>query len=423
MNWIKSTLSYTVGTAEPEYGPGAIHPVTDQAGPAYSVLTKDDLKWKAMQTTNVETQIFYLFSPRGEVGSVQIIYNNVAWVPFFLLRRCLSPTGCIRSDPSEQDIAIVIPCTNNNPMKSGLMVTCQLNVKIWNHKDNGKTHLWNSDPLENHCFTEDMNTLFADNLSIALNEAGDAYEIKSARNDEALIDLVVKRTGDGFQVGNDGTTLYGTDKANPWGEMRHRFWARSDVTGSIRTPEKEYTFGSSDSPGRGVFIHAIQGMKPHHAAARWNFVTFQTEKYSAIMMEFTTPPSYANTKVNVGGVVDQQGKILYAGGDNIIEYLETKEDKETLWPEPASAEYTWKSKDGGFSATLKGPLGERQDRIDVLHHIPGVIKSLVGGVVGTKPYIYQFVEGPKDSLVLSINNGAQTVEEKGHLLSEATFIS
>ena len=205
--------------------------------------------------------------------------------------------------------------------------------------------------------------------------------------------------------------------------MRHRFWARSVVTGTIRTPEKEYTFGASEKPGRGVFIHAIQGMKPHHAAARWNFVTLQTEKYSAIMMEFTTPPSYANTKVNVGGVVNQEGKILYAGGDNTIEYPETKEDKETLWPEPVSAEYKWKNKSGSFSATLKGPLGERQDRIDVLHHIPAVIKSLVGGVVGTKPYIYQFVDGPKDSLVLSINNGDQTVEEKGHLLAEATFIS
>ncbi|KAL3466938.1 oxidative stress survival, Svf1-like protein [Aspergillus heterothallicus] len=379
MNWLKSTLSYTVGTAEPEYGPDAIHPVTAQAEP-YSVLTKDDLKWKAMQSTNVETQIFYLISPAGEVASVQIIYNNVA----------------------------------------GLMVTCQLNVKIWNH--NGKEHLWNSDPLENHCFTEDMNTLFADNVSIALNADGDAYEIKSARNDDALIELVVKRTAPGFQIGTDGTTYYGTDRANPWGEMRHRFWARAAVTGTIRTPEKEYNFGSEGSVGRGVFIHAIQGMKPHHAAARWNFVTFQMPTYSAIMMEFTTPPSYASTRVNVGGVVTDT-EILYAGGDNVVKYPETKEDPETQWPEPISAEYTWQGKDGQFSATLKGPLGDRLDRVDVLHHIPGVIKSLVGGVVGTKPYIYQFANAPQDSLVLTVKNGDKTAEEKGTFFAEATFIS
>ncbi|KAL3490768.1 oxidative stress survival, Svf1-like protein [Aspergillus germanicus] len=386
MNWLKSTLSYTVGTAEPEYGPDAIHPVTAQAEP-YTVLTKDDLKWKAMQSTNVETQIFYLITPKGEVASVQIIYNNVA----------------------------------------GLMVTCQLNVKIWNHNPTGSSspHLWTSDPLENHCFTQDMNTLFADNLSIALNAAGDAYEIKSARNDAALIDLVVKRTVPGFQVGKDGTTLYGTDKANPWGEMRHRFWARCAVTGTIRTAGKEYNFGNEGGEGdigRGVFIHAIQGMKPHHAAARWNFVTFQTPSYSAIMMEFTTPPSYASTRVNVGGIVSDT-EILYAGGNNVVTYPETKEDPETQWPEPTSAEYTWQSKDGAFSATLKGPLGERLDRVDVLHHIPGVIKSLVGGVVGTKPYIYQFTNAPNDSLVLSVKNGDQTVQEKGTFFAEATFIS
>ncbi|KAL2871668.1 survival factor 1 family protein [Aspergillus lucknowensis] len=382
MNWIKSTLSYTVGTAEPEYGPEAIHPVTVQAGDKpYSVLTKDDLKWKAMQSTNVETQVFYLISPKGEVASIQIIYNNVA----------------------------------------GLMVTCQLNVKIFNH--NGKEHLWNSDPLENHCFTEDMNTLFADNLSIALNAEGDAYEIKSARNEAALIDLVVKRTAPGFQIGEDGTTYFGTDRSNPWGEMRHRFWARSAVTGTIRTAEKTYNFGTEGEVGRGVFIHAIQGMKPHHAAAKWNFVTFQTPTYSALMMEFTTPPSYASTRVNVGGIVTESGEILYAGGDNGAKYTETKEDPETLWPEPTSAEYTWGSRDGQFSAVLKGPLGERQDRIDVLYHIPGVIKSLVGGVVGTKPYIYQFADGPKDSLFLSVKNGDKKVEEKGTLFAEATFIS
>ncbi|KAL4883333.1 survival factor 1 [Aspergillus karnatakaensis] len=385
MNWIKSTLSYAVGTAEPEYGPEAIHTVTAQAGETktpYSVLTKDDLKWKAMQATNVETQIFYLITPEGKIASIQIIYNNVA----------------------------------------GLMVTCQLNVKIWGHKE--KEHLWLSDPLENHCFTEDMNTLFADGLSIALNEAGDAYEIKSARNESALIDLVVKRTAPGFQIGQDGTTYYGTDRANPWGEMRHRFWARAAVTGTIRTPEKVYDFGSEGgNVGRGVFIHAIQGMKPHHAAAKWNFVTFQTPTLSAIMMEFTTPPSYASTRVNVGGIVNDKGEILYAGGDNVVKYTEIKEDPETLWPEPTTAEYTWGSDDGKFSAVLKGPLGERQDRVDVLHHIPGVIKSLVGGVVGTKPYIYQFANEPSDSLVLSVKNGDQTIEEKGTLFAEATFIS
>ena len=47
----------------------------------YTELTKDDLKWKALNSTNVETQSFYLISDEGKIASVQVIYNNVAYVP------------------------------------------------------------------------------------------------------------------------------------------------------------------------------------------------------------------------------------------------------------------------------------------------------------------------------------------------------
>ncbi|QKX53206.1 uncharacterized protein TRUGW13939_00282 [Talaromyces rugulosus] len=382
MNWFRQTLANTVGTAEPEYGPEALQSVTAQAEKTpFTEVTKADLKWKAMQATNVETQVFYLISNDGKVASVQIIYNNVA----------------------------------------GLMTTCQLNVKIFNHRGaSAADHLWLSDPLENHGFDEEMISFYADGVSVSLNEEGDAYIIKSARNESALIDLVVKRATPGFQVGENGTTYYGTDPQNPWGEMRHRFWPRCDVSGNIITPEQEYNFA-----GRGIFVHAIQGMKPHHAAAKWNFVTFQTPTYSAIMMEFTTPPSYASTTVNVGGIV-KDGEILFAGAKNTVKYPESKEDPETLWPEPVSAEWTWEgeSKEGHVSASIKGDLGERTDRVDVLAHIPGLIKSLVGGVVGTKPFVYQFSSPPRDSLVLSLKIGdADAVQEQGTIFSEATFIS
>ena len=262
------------------------------------------------------------------------------------------------------------------------MTTCQLNVKVFKHYSETE-HLWLSDPLKNHCFDEEMLSFYADGLSISLNEAGDEYSIKAARNDSALIDLVVKRVTPGFHAGKDGTTYYGTDPENPWGEMKHRFWPRCSVTGSMITPEKKYDFA-----GRGVFIYAIQGMKPHHAAATWNFVTFQADEYSAIMMEFITPPSYGSTSVIVGGIV-KDGAIVHAGATNSITHLESKDDPETYWPEPVAIEYKWESNDATYLAELSGPIGERTDRVDVLYHIPGIIKSLVGGVVGTRPFIYQ----------------------------------
>ncbi|KAF7887108.1 uncharacterized protein EAF02_003755 [Botrytis sinoallii] len=352
MNWFKQTLANVVGTEEPEYGSAGIRTVTAQAEKTpYTELTKTDLKWKAQESTNVETQTFYMISDEGKVASVQMIYNNVA----------------------------------------GLRTTCQLNVKVFNHKGPKQSdHLWLSDALENY----------------------------AARNESGLVNLVFKRAAPGFQVGENGTTYYGTDPAAPWGEMRHRFWPRCTVTGTITTPEKNYDF-----KGRGIFIHAIQGMKPHHAAAKWNFVTFQTPTYSAIMMEFTTPASYGHTSVNVGGIV-KDGEIVYAGATNTVKHTESKEDPETMWPEPISAEYKWdgKSKSGEFSAVLSGPLGERTDRVDILSHIPSFIKSVVGGVVGTRPFCYQWAIPPTDSLVLKIKDGETAVEEQGTLFGESTFI-
>lgn len=187
--------------------------------------------------------------------------------------------------------------------------------------------------------------------------------------------------------------------------MRHGFWPRCRAEGSIITKAGDVNF-----KGRAFFSHALQGMKPHHAgkdvialfteiefsddliAAKWNFVNFQSQSYSAIMMEYTTPPSYGSTIVNVGGIATD-GEILCAGSQgNSVQHTKVASDHENEWPEPEAVRYVW----GGVtkdkkpvSATLAGSLGRRLDRVDVMAKIPGFIKTIVGGVVGTKPYIYQ----------------------------------
>lgn len=127
------------------------------------------------------------------------------------------------------------------------------------------------------------------------------------------------------------------------------------------------------------------------SAAKWNFVDFQTPSFSAVMMEYTTPPSYGSTIVNVGGIA-VDGKILCAGSDNKAEHVKVKQDTQNDWPEPEEVKFVWsgKSKDGeDVSAVLEGLFGKRLDKVDVMEKVPGFIKTLVGGVVGTKPYIYQ----------------------------------
>lgn len=108
-------------------------------------------------------------------------------------------------------------------------------------------------------------------------------------------------------------------------------------------------------------------------------------------MEFTTPPAYGSTVVNVGGIVCD-GEIICAGASNSAQHTEIKGDPENEWPEPSAAKFLWSgvTKDGKpVKAELAGSLGKRLDRVDVMAKVPGFIKSIVGGVAGTKPYIYQ----------------------------------
>ena len=105
-----------------------------------------------------------------------------------------------------------------------------------------------------------MLSFHADGCAVTLNPAGDSYTVKSVVNEESIVNLTVTRTTPGFQVGKDGTSYFGTDLSKPWGSMRHAFWPRCRVEGSIITKAGTIDFG-----GRGFFAHALQGMKPHHA--------------------------------------------------------------------------------------------------------------------------------------------------------------
>jgi hypothetical protein len=344
MNWFKQTLANVAGTAEPEYGPDAIQSVTKQTPQFTELNDKVDLKWVKMDTTNVETATFYFMTDEGVTALAQVIYSNIA----------------------------------------GIHTTAQFNSKIFDHYGPGK-HLWCQDAVSNYGFDDAETGFFADSVAVELNTEGDAITIKSASNESNLINLTLKRTSPGFQVGKDGKTNFGTDPANPWGHVFHRFWPRCTVTGKMQTESKTY-----DMKGRGLLSKAIQGMKPHHAAAKWNFVYFNTPSYTAVLMEFTTPASYAHTTISLGGIA-KDGEIVYAGSTT-AKHTKTTSDDECNWPEPMAIALEWKG-DGAsgkpFDASITGDLPQRTDRVDVMSHIPGFVKSIVGGVVGTRPYIYQ----------------------------------
>ncbi|KAL9129038.1 MAG: hypothetical protein Q9217_002408 [Psora testacea] len=395
MNWIKQQVANVAGTQEPIYGPSAIQSVAKQTETVpWTELDKKDLRWAAMTSTCVETQTFYMMADSGHIGMAQVIYSNVI----------------------------------------GIHTTCQFNTKI-HYPDRKTPAIWSSDALDQADFDAGKLSFHADGCAVTLNEVGDSYTVKSVVNEESIVNLTISRTAPGFHVGKDGKSYFGTDPETPWGSMRHAFWPRCQVQGSIITKA-----GEIDFRGRGFFVHALQGMKPHHAgrvvsrrtlsrsadkyiAAKWNFVNFQSPYYSAVMMEYTTPPSYGSTVVNVGGIATD-GKIICAGSGNTATHTKAKQDVENEWPEPEEVKFTWSgiTKDNEtVSAVLEGSLGRRLDRVDVMAKVPGFIKTIVGGAVGTKPYIYQY--SPPQKLSIRVNiNGEETVEE-GILFSEATFIS
>ena len=138
-------------------------------------------------------------------------------------------------------------------------------------------------------------------------------------------------------------------------------------------------------------------------------------------MEFTSPPSYGSTVVNVGGIA-KDGEIVTGGCTNTAAHTTVKQDSENDWPEPSEVRFVWNgtTKDGKpVEGVLSGPLPERVDRVDVMAEVPGFVKSIVAAAAGTKPYIYQYT--PKVTLKLKI--GDEEITEEGQLFMEATFIS
>jgi len=267
----------------------------------------------------------------------------------------------------------------------GLRTTCQFNSKIF-YPDAIKPNLWCSDQLSDIEFSEDKVNFYATDCAIELSEDGTTFVIKSMTNQKAIVNITVTRIAPGFQVGTDGKTYFGTDLENPWGSMRHAFWPSNKVEGTITTED-----GPIDFKGKALFIHALQGMKPHHAAAKWDFVYFQGPTYSAVMMEYTTPPSYGSTVVNVGAITND-GEIITAGSSNSATHTSVTQDEENEWPEPTAIKFLWngKTKDGtSVEAVVEGPLDERLDKVDVMAEVPGFVKKIVAGAAGTKPYIYQ----------------------------------
>ncbi len=240
------------------------------------------------------------------------------------------------------------------------------------------------------------------------------------------ISLELKRYGGapGFKVGKGpkgGYSYFGTDLNKPDGYVIHRFWPRLLADGHFVHKGKAEVI-----QGPGMFVHAIQGMRPNLVAASWNFAHFESPAangVSAIQMEFTTTDQYGKHGSGSGGVVVNIGSLVVADklvsvtaetiwpkedptpGEAVVQskatHLQPEHDPDTGYKKPNEILFEWKGVSlnpeaaGNITAHQQVSLGTVAkpegliEKVDVLAEIPYVVKVAVSYVAGTKPYIYQ----------------------------------
>ncbi|KAF8312480.1 survival factor 1 [Clavulina sp. PMI_390] len=355
--------------------------------------------------------------------------------------------------------------------------TVQFACKIWDPKSQEKT--WKSVNVSNFVTpppstgskTYDKRSSKSDSFTVAHNAApsdstfAESYMITANLDKDLQISVEVSRPAaiSGFKLGKGpkgGFSYFGHNPDSPDGYVVHRFWPRTHISGHIINKGQ-----AIEAKGTGMFIHAIQGMRPDLVAASWNFCDFQSEENggtSAVQMEFKTIDAYGRKGAGSGGVIVNIGSIVVGGklvavtgetrwpdeaasDDGPIvsraEHIDPEADADTGYLKPSKIKYVWKGAsvvddaagivsaesivEVGTPAAPKGLV----EKVDVLAEIPTILKAFVNYVAGTKPYIYQWfnpatltITAPA-SLVGGEGTEAKTITVSGVTFNEATFIS
>ncbi|KAJ6619775.1 oxidative stress survival Svf1-like protein [Mycena sp. CBHHK59/15] len=401
------------------------HPVSSQfkGTDVFGPLEAKDTEWLCAGGFVTETQIFYTIAEDGTFLMCQVIHSAVGvWYP-----------------------------------------TIQFTCKVFNPKT--KEITWKSINVSNFVTPPpglDKRSSKADEFSVTYKSAPDSdfpesYTIRANLSAELQVSLEVSRPKliPGWKIGQGekgGYSYFGPDPLNPEGYAIHRFWPRFYATGHIIQNGQ-----AASIQGSGMFVHAIQGMRPNLVASSWNFAYFQSSQQggvSAIQMEFKTLENYGRKGSTSGGVFVNIGSLVV--GDKLVSvtaetrwpdeepsanapmksrasHFKTQLDPETGYQSPGELSFEWAGPSliaespGTYTATLLVDVGDNEhpkglvEKVDVLAEIPRVIKMAVNYVAGTKPYIYQWLNPA--TLMLTGPGAEHGAEVEGTLYTEATFIS
>lgn len=422
MSWFASA-----GATGPNFHPVQLN-FPDQNS-LFGPLVQADTEWQCAGGMGpTETQCFYHTQKDGSLVMIQVIHSSVGmWYPQiqFQFRYCN-------------------PKTNTNLFKS-------ISVSNFSTAPNAKL---------------DKRSCKSDQFTITLDPATpNKYTIEGKFDNDVQVSFVYESLTPGFKVGagpKGGFTYFGQLSGKPAkgdapdtqaggdGYAIHRVWPRCKVSGIFRIGNDVNDVEGS----KGIFIHAIQGMRPNLLAAKWNFANFQSledDGVSLFMMEFTTPPSYGSKVVNIGAVVVGDKLVsVTAGGSGVAggssaTHENPIKDKETGYQAPSAIKFVWEGaqlegegqqlesvKGGKVHAVLTeqlvtNPEGYQTqglvEKVDVLGHIPYLVRKFVNYAAGTKPYIYTWLNPVKASVTLSNGTETKTIDAEGLIFNEATFIS
>lgn len=316
----------------------------------------------------------------------------------------------------------------------------------------------------------------------SLDDGSEKYTIEANMDTDLQLAYSFTRPSkaSGWKLGagpQGGKSTFGTNPASPDGYVVHRFWPTAKSTGHFIIKGQ-----AIDAEGQGMFVHAIQGMRPNLVASKWNFGNFQSEDLGgvqAIMMEFTTTSDYGgplsgsqikddksgapiqgreSVTVTIGSitvagelvsvVASSRGSRAGAndpsrGSQSGVKHLDRVQDKDTGYLAPQALQFTWEgpqlvpsSGKGDPSklvrASTKVDLGKPYpsseskglvDKVDVLAEIPYMVRKIVNYVAGTKPYIYQTLNPATLTLTVPAGEKAQEQSVQGTIFEEHTFIS
>ncbi|SNX87620.1 related to SVF1 - protein with a potential role in cell survival pathways [Melanopsichium pennsylvanicum] len=438
-SWLKGDAA-AAGSGTAAASSSNFHAITDSVAQdsLFGPLEPTDLEWTCAGGFTTETQTWYSVLEDGSFATSQIIHSAVGlWYP-----------------------------------------QVQMTFKYFNPKTGKK--IWKSINVTKFAAQTDKRSSKAAEFTVLFSttEAGqDKYTITANLDTDLQISwsFVKPASVQGWKLGagpKGGFSYFGSNLGSPEGYVIHRFWPVAESEGHVISQGN-----AIDAKGHGMFVHAIQGMRPNLVAAKWNFANFQAQddklgRVSGVMMEFTTTPDYGSVEgtqgsrqsltVNIGSIV-AEGKLVtvtastravgQAEGEkskqsnSYVKHLDKTLDQDTGYQAPQAIKYHWQgplldlsSGKGDVAhpveAELKVDLGKPYpssethglvDKVDVLAEIPYMVRKLVNYVAGTKPYIYQTLNDATLKITLPEQyegtGKGDSVEVKGSLFEEHTFIS